>query len=1059
MPAFFSRGFSRRPRRFLPLFFATLVAANSAFAAEPKPGPPVVKPAVSLVTEAHYDATITDGVARIDCRFVVDAKSDDRPQPLPLSFGDAAVGSLKADDDDTYLKGLGKGRFLLMLAGKGRREVKLQLLAKASATKTGSKVTFACPPAGITTLAVTIAKAKQTISVSPTLVAGKVESADKLTTVKGNLTATSNITITYGDAIAASSAKPLIHVSDVSRVRVSDEAVITHARLRCSAYRAPVSTLKFAVAKDDRVLAVTLPDSQPGDWSETVVGERRIITVRLNKPIQKPIDVQIATSRKVADGTATIARIETVDANRQTGLLAVNHNAKVDVNIEDGDGWTAVSAADVAASVKSPGAAYYRYAGNAEPLSAKVAPAKPHLVVTQTAVANLKSPKATIVSTLEYHALQPGVATVDIALSNDAEVVSVVGKAVKSFGVDDSKSTRILRVHLSRMTTGPFELHVKFTVPLKTTERFSSVAIPLPRPQNVTESMYQLKYRSRKFEVRDKSLKSLNVTANRARSSQFHRFDSELEYFPLPTTPIRLEVRRKRNIESIASKTLLKFDPKKVTIETTLSIERLPKPGDPLRLVVPVAAAKSLTIPKADGTRVAFQVIPTKQWPKSVRKGTLIEMPSLAGDDSIELHLRYQVKIASAEDKKSPASFDYQPVVVMKNATQPLDASAESIAIQSDSLQRVQLADPTVAERTGHDRYDLKKDTTGVTFKITQLEAVPQPALLVAKALLEVSVGRDANAAYRCRYLIRPTDARQMYVELPKTAEPLAAYVNGEASSLRHDPSRKSREDWQSYVIDVEPGNKNCELAIQFRLPLSPTPFEKPLGKLRMHLPRLLDAAGTVAVVEQIRTALWVPKSYSLMGAPVGMTGLTTTQLSGLKPSDVGGDDSTNESEQWIGFAAPGEIELAHNGHVYVYDGVAQPEEFDVTYANMPFATWVLGLPLLIIGLLITRTHWQNKLSVGLLLATGVTLAAVSWGDAVYHGLLAARYGFVGVAAWWLVRSIRWPSARQLITHPAHEDTPACHLPMNGLSTVVIPPPGSFGGTGQPPSSNVSKAA
>jgi hypothetical protein len=312
---------------------------------------------------------------------------------------------------------------------------------------------------------------------------------------------------------------------------------------------------------------------------------------------------------------------------------------------------------------------------------------------------------------------------------------------------------------------------------------------------------------------------------------------------------------------------------------------------------------------------------------------------------------------------------------------------------------------------------------------------------VVSRALVEVVVGRDASALYRCRYRIKSSQRQRLPLDLPSGSSPLGVFLDGKQVSLETNPTAAKAEDWTSYFVNLVRSKASDEpivLAIQFRRPVSPAPFETPGGFLMLALPRIGGAGSNRVVVQQLRTAIWVPEKYALVQTPEGFVPESRTRQSVTGLTITAAGPGPGELENWIGDSRAGLFEFPHEGNGYLYSRLGPAESIRVTWWNMPLYSLVISLAIAIIVWLFRRSRWETAATFILTVALIGTLAALIDRELVWHILLAARYGLLALVVMWLIEAFRRRSAQ----------TPESTQTSSSASTippgVVIPPPGIF---------------
>jgi hypothetical protein len=335
---------------------------------------------------------------------------------------------------------------------------------------------------------------------------------------------------------------------------------------------------------------------------------------------------------------------------------------------------------------------------------------------------------------------------------------------------------------------------------------------------------------------------------------------------------------------------------------------------------------------------------------------------------------------------------------------------------------------------------------------------------LIEKALIEAVISKDNKqsiARFRCRYRIRTGRRKRLAVELPIGAELFSASINGQPAALtrdeneneeRHEDNEQeeteeehdSQDQPGTYFLDISEQTGTDEtflLTILFQKPIGPPPFEDPLGKLRLSLPKIYFDEEARSMEQQLHVAVWVPQRFALIGQPESFLQKTTYGLSDLwKPHSRSGLQSEDFAD-WIGDRSLTSAEFSPQGCVYLFRRQGETDLLEVTWCDMPFVGWILSLSIFLIAWVLGRTSWKNKLSVLLLAVFATALIALKYPDWVYHGWRAARYGLVAMLGWWLIQSLPGVNAKrtQKVSRPSSSPSSP-----QTVAPVVVPPPGAF---------------
>ena len=197
---------------------------------------------------------------------------------------------------------------------------------------------------------------------------------------------------------------------------------------------------------------------------------------------------------------------------------------------------------------------------------------------------------------------------------------------------------------------------------------------------------------------------------------------------------------------------------------------------------------------------------------------------------------------------------------------------------------------------------------------------------------------------------------------------------------------------------------------MQFLAKINPPAFQGWKGHLQLFVPRFgkLDANAKGVAIQQLRTVVWVPEKYSLVGTPdrfvresdqrltleLALNGFVTSQV---RPADL---------ENWIGTSSVGVADFATQGQAYAYHNLGGAEHLQVTWWKVSYAAIVATCAMFLLGLVLIPTTWRNRLGWVLAATLIAVCAGLNDADTVLHGVAAARWGIVMMFGLWIVQSI-----------------------------------------------------
>ncbi|HAB12258.1 MAG TPA: hypothetical protein DCE47_11275, partial [Planctomycetaceae bacterium] len=143
-------------------------------------------------------------------------------------------------------------------------------------------------------------------------------------------------------------------------------------------------------------------------------------------------------------------------------------------------------------------------------------------------------------------------------------------------------------------------------------------------------------------------------------------------------------------------------------------------------------------------------------------------------------------------------------------------------------------------------------------------------------------------------------------------------------------------------------------------------------------------------VTQELRTAVFVPEEYKLVGVPKHFVILSTPH----DRLEHWFDDKKHTSN--LGY-------LPLQGRSIVYGNLGGAESLAATWWETSSMAAGISVPIFAIGCVLLWTPWSNRLSVVLIATFIVSLMSLSYADSVSEALLAGRWGIgFGVAAWML---------------------------------------------------------
>jgi hypothetical protein len=403
---------------------------------------------------------------------------------------------------------------------------------------------------------------------------------------------------------------------------------------------------------------------------------------------------------------------------------------------------------------------------------------------------------------------------------------------------------------------------------------------------------------------------------------------------------------------------------------------------------------------------------------------------------------------------KTDAAPPVVPAAVSGEIMVQKDRALSVSAKGGSDLEPIDVRELTLLPQDGNlaYRYYKQPEKLATEFKLdltaTRHEIQEVVETVVAQALIEAVVTddpKDNRVTYRCRYRLKTSERQRLRIVLPRAVEILDTFVAGKRVDLEKDPNKPESKDAEAFTINVAratPSDEPFVMALVFRAPFRESPLRGWSGNLKLAFPRLGGETkqGHAAVaIQQLRTAVWAPQEFTLVGTPRDFTAEQPTRLD-LLTGAVSYSLSTGALESWFGdTSSPGAAGFAFTpaGRAYAYGRLGAADAIEVSYWRTNWFTWVISGAVALIAVVLAYTSWENRLSIVLLVAFGCAMYALRDADQTLNGIAAARWGIAVMLAYWLIHTLNRPRQQLAPIRP-----PTAHGAVAGAApAAVIPPP------------------
>lgn len=1004
-------------------------------AADKTPAPAVSMPAV--ITTGSYTATIEQDLARIRAELTVNVLGTPWIE-VPLRFGAAAIGKIEAGEK-VLLKGNGDGNYSLLLGTAGEQKITLELTARVHTSPEGRSFDFEVPATGITTFEILIPEADQTVEVQPRLISIPVDAAEKQTRVKASLGATPKISAHWRPKATSKPEMELLSsVVNYTRVGVEDGLIHTDTILEYEVLRGEVEQIRVSVPTGHRILDVSAESRLKG-WQAKEDGERQIVTIDLLGRQSGKFNVEIHTQRKLPDEPFDVAGatdagsvgIHALDVVRESGQVCLQHSSDLAITIEALQGVVRIDANELHERLRGERVTSFKYYSPNFVLKASAKPVEPRLLVDQQAQLVFVDDELRLNTILQYTIERSGLFQLNLSLPEGVVIDHVECPQMKDFVVDPG--THQLTVNLTDRTTGNVPLTIRAHVSYTAGEATTELVLPVLEPRGVerdTGSLYVFARESIEVTTQEAGLVSaqpLPIVPGSAVGEAMA--NSAWSYTRRPVT---IPVKTTRKPTRIEAATATTIDLQAELSEVTTRLDYLVQYAavDTFRFLVPESVSSQVQI-ESEATYNHSPGIKQKL-PSPAKDGwvewTVVMQREVLGIQ--RFRISYDVKPVQSATGSRDRQVTVQvvkPLGYVKGEQQtPLSQSTGEITMTRDEslavsvkatggdIEPIDIRELTLLPQTGTQafRFYTQPDNGAVQVDISQTKYEIEEVVetVVSKALVQIVTGETSAATYLALLRVKTSERQRLLVHLPKGLEPLNISVAGRVVSLEQAdfPSdQKLGDGWETYWLNVarESGSdQEFTISLHFQWNVNPSLGGSNYGRGTLDLPLPVIGRKDSVPVQQLRTVVYVPEKFSLVGSPVGF--VNPERIRPWRAFWWGYRPSAPSSLEWFGDGGIGEL-LPTQGRVgYTYTNMGGVTQITVTWWNRVFMATLFSLAAAGVAILLVKTSLENKLS---MLALGVFIA-VLYGlkdsQALAQTLLSARYGLFFLLGLWTIRTV-----------------------------------------------------
>ncbi len=962
---------------------------------------PVKPPINGVITRADYVGSVKGELVHLDTMLDVEVLSEEWAQ-LPVQFGDAAIGSARTEDESVLLRGIGQGRYELLVRGKGKHQIKLSLVAGVKSAAEGRSFTVQCPAVGVSNIELEIPEKDLVVHVAPQRALELQSNAKDATRVRAVLGSTNQFVVSWQPKSgSADKAAGLANVSDTIAVDVGDGVVHTHAVFDYQILRGKLGELIVEVPSAERLLDVQAPGLR--DWQTEAIGDRQRVKVRLHAPVAETVRLELHTESPIPEQSFQAGRVRAVGVARESGILAVRSAEDVGLEHVARESITRIDPADAPASLQKAGGTFYKFFSPDHKLLVTASQLKPRIIVGSRLSVLLDKMRLTTRGEFKCQVSRSGIFSLTYRLPIGFQVDEVRTESMERFEVTPAAGAQLLTVYFSKKLLG--DQTVLVTASQSRDKAAGELSLPLLEPLNVTReeglvaviAPESLEVKTDTTQLRAARAATPAELAAKGFQPQVAGGSTLAAAFSFVTRPahiVQTVTERPRRMFAVVD-TAANVKEDVVQVTTTFRYQIQFAGNDTFRIAVPAAASDRLQI---DGDGI-----------KEKRKS-----PLAAGDGTIEwtivLHSEavgqrtftatYDHKISTSDQG---AQMELRPIKALD-----VDRETGEIGIHKDRALSVdakltgleeidprELSQPTGAAQP-YLAYRYYQHPVQLTLSVAKHELQDVVKTVVRRAYIEAVVTEDGPMTVRARYDLKSSERQRLAVTL-RNPRILSVTVAGQPVAPEKAPTvlGSSPED-KTYFINVAraaDSNEPFQIAVVFETPRT----EKELNfadLLCVPIPRFDE--GVKFQQEYMR--VWVPKDYRLVGDPDGFMSHISVGLWDSRAITEADDNP----DSWFSKDSSS-FDFQVGGTNYLFSSLTNPAELKIGYWHIPTMTTIGSLFALAIGGMLLRFSLDTKVLAVLTLVFVFLFVGLFTPSLVNSWLLAARLGIAGVVALWLV--------------------------------------------------------
>ncbi len=238
----------------------------------------------------------------------------------------------------------------------------------------------------------------------------------------------------------------------------------------------------------------------------------------------------------------------------------------------------------------------------------------------------------------------------------------------------------------------------------------------------------------------------------------------------------------------------------------------------------------------------------------------------------------------------------------------------------------------------------------------------------MSRAAIEVVTERQSLAAYRARFRITSSERQRLRVDLPIGADLQAPMLNDQKTTIEKATDVRAADQFEAYYVNISretTSDQEFLLTLQYRCPIvgeAERPYSGRGSPQILRLPQIGEATGST-VVQQVKVAIWAPDDVVFVGDPDLWSQEGSAPPSISNPLRSGSATAAAAMSKWVDPQGNATGDFPTQGSVAVFRAVGRQSSITVNWWSRPFLFGMISGTLVIVGLILRRTSWDNRIT------------------------------------------------------------------------------------------------